>query len=454
MSSTFPVLNPATEEVITHVPDAGPAEWSHAFDEVVAAGDIWARRTPRERSTLLLALSRALEELVDEFAALINEEMGKPFPEARGEVLSAVDTLKWYSEEAVRLAGRYVEAPAGGARFVVTRRPVGPVLAITPWNFPLSLGIRKLAPALAAGCPVLLKPAADAPLSLLRWAEVMSAVAEAEELGPCPVKVVTTTRDAELSRDLMGDPRLRKVAFTGSTAAGRVLVEQSGRNLLRTSMELGGNAPFIVHEDADLEAAVRGAFLLKTRNSGQVCVAANRILVHEAVAEEFTARLVELMANAPAGPLINERQRERVAGLVAEAVAAGATLHCGGRVPEGRGFFYPPTVLSDVPAEARLSCEEIFGPVAVIQTFASLEEAVALANSTEFGLAAYAYTQGLSSAQYLADTVAAGMLAINADAVFDNAAPFGGIKHSGFGREGGSEGIDEYLDVRLVRWPR
>ncbi|MBZ8177355.1 aldehyde dehydrogenase family protein [Corynebacterium sp. 3HC-13] len=452
MSATFPVLNPATEEIIEHVPNATSQEWNQALDAVVAAGSQWAALNARQRSNVLLALSEALETQVEEYAELIHREMAKPLAEARAEALSAVDTLRWYSEEAVRLPGRYAEAPNGGAHFIITRRPIGPVLAITPWNFPLSLGVRKIAPALAAGCPVLIKPAQETPLTMIRFGELLREVCGDQGLELCPVTVVSTTHDAELSQELMNDPRLAKVSFTGSTNVGKILVKQSGERLLRTSMELGGNAPLVIHQDADLDKAVQGAFLLKTRNGGQVCVAANRILVHEAIAEAFTEKLVDLMSAAPACALITEAQRNRVADLVNQAVAAGAELHCGGNIPEGPGYFYPTTVLSDVPETSSILHEEIFGPVAVIQTFSTLDEGVAMANDSEFGLAAYGYSENLRNAQFLADNLNAGMIAINGAVVFDNATPFGGIKQSGFGREGGFEGIEEYLDTRLARW--
>ncbi|MGP5242386.1 aldehyde dehydrogenase family protein, partial [Corynebacterium flavescens] len=362
--------------------------------------------------------------------------------------------------EAVRIPGRFAYSPSGESQFKVSRLAVGPVLAITPWNFPLAMSARKIAPALAAGCPVIAKPAPDTPLILLLLGEVLAKVFPEHGVTDGLVSILPTSDAQALARTLMSDPRLRKITFTGSTPVGRQLVRQAAENLQRTSMELGGNAPFVVAEDADIDLAVASALQAKLRNCGQVCVAANRFLVDSSIAEEFVDKLLVglravrlgngLDPETTVGPLVSVAQRNRVADLVSEAIADGSILRCGGHCPEGPGAFYPPTVLVDVPATSRIIREEIFGPVFTVTTFDGIEEGVAVANSTEFGLASYGFSNSVSTARYLAEHLEAGMVGINRGTVSETAAPFGGIKQSGFGREGGIEGIEEYLDIRYV----
>ena len=460
MSAQFDVVNPATEEVIGRVADTGKDEWLAALGRAVQAQQAWGEFAPRQRAEVLRAVYEKITERTDEFARTMTAEMGKPFAEAKGEVAYGAEYFRWFAEEAVRIPGRIGRAPAGNGDILVTRAPVGPVLAITPWNFPLAMATRKIAPAMAAGCPIVVKPAAETPLTMLLVAEV---IAEAVTAAGGPgdlVQILTTTDSAGLSQTLMADSRLRKITFTGSTNVGKILVKQSADNLLRTSMELGGNAPFLVCEDADLDLVLDSAMQAKMRNGGEACIAANRFIVHESLAEEFTARLTQRMAEVTMGngmddgvtlgPMITAKQRDGIAALVDDAVAAGATVRCGGEVPEGKGYFYPATVLSRVPSDARILHEEIFGPVATVTTFSTLEEGIAAANGTQFGLAAYGFSENVHTCRRLAEELTAGMVGINRGAISDAAAPFGGIKQSGFGREGGAEGIEEYLDVKYL----
>ena len=453
---TFAVLDPATGQTLTEVADATVEDGRAALDAAAAAQADWAATDPRKRSEILRRAFEMLTERADTFAMLMTLEMGKSLAEARGEVTYGAEFFRWFAEEAVRIHGRYAQAPSGGTRLVTMRQPVGPVFAITPWNFPLAMGTRKLGPAIAAGCTSVIKPAAETPLTTLALARLL----EEAGLPAGVVNVVTTTRSGEVSEPIIRDPRLRKLTFTGSTPVGKKLVEQSSEQLLRTSMELGGNAPFVVFEDADLDRAVDGAMLAKMRNIGEACTAANRFLVHESVAGEFAARLAERMAaltvgrgteeGVDVGPLITGQARDKVVDLVEDAVSAGATVLTGGEVPEGAGWFYPPTVLRDVPAQARLLREEIFGPVAPITTFATEEEAVRLANATEYGLVAYVFSEGASRVIRVAEALEFGMVGVNQGVVSNPAAPFGGVKQSGFGREGGLEGIEEYLETKYV----
>ncbi|OHR18276.1 NAD-dependent succinate-semialdehyde dehydrogenase [Corynebacterium sp. HMSC034A01] len=460
MAKQFDVLNPATEEVIAQVPDTGKDEWLAALGRAVEAQRAWAEFSPRGRAEVLRAVYEKISARTDEFARTMTEEMGKPLAEARGEVAYGAEYFRWFAEEAVRIPGRVGRAPAGNGDIAVTRAPVGPVLAITPWNFPLAMATRKIAPAMAAGCPVLVKPATETPLTMLLVADIITEALR-EAGGPQDlVQILTTTDSAGLSETLMADPRLRKITFTGSTAVGKILVKQSAHNLLRTSMELGGNAPFVVCEDADLDLVVECAMQAKMRNGGEACIAANRFIVHESLAGEFTERLTQRMSEVTMGnglddgvtlgPMITAKQRDGIAELVDKAVAAGATVTTGGEVPEGKGYFYPATVLIDVPADAPILRQEIFGPVATVTTFADLAEGIAAANDTEFGLAAYGFSENVHTCRRLAEELKAGMVGINRGAISDAAAPFGGIKQSGFGREGGAEGIDEYLDVKYL----
>ncbi|PLV99211.1 NAD-dependent succinate-semialdehyde dehydrogenase [Corynebacterium ulcerans] len=462
LTETFSVVDPATEKELARVSDAGSKEWMHALDLADKAFAEWSAWSTRKRSQVLYEIFHAIEERRDDFARTMTLEMGKPCAEAQGEVSYGNEYFRWFAEESVRVQGRFSPAPSGNGHILTTHTPVGPVLAITPWNFPLAMATRKIAPALAAGCPVIVKPAAETPLTLLFLGSVISEVLERHDAPDGVFSVIPTTRAATLSQELMADARLRKVTFTGSTPVGKTLVRQSADTLQRTSMELGGNAPFVVHKDADLDLVVSCALQAKMRNGGEACIAANRFLVHEDSAEEFTRRLVALMEgfvlghgleqSTTLGPMITERQRDRIAELVADAVSDGAHIQCGGMVPDGPGYFYPATVLTQVDPDSRIMHEEIFGPVATITVFSDLAEAISLANQTQFGLAAYGFSENVHTAQRLAAELNAGMVGINRGAISDPAAPFGGVKESGFGREGGVEGIFEYLDIRYVAW--
>ena len=453
---TLPVHDPSTGEVLAEVADASAADGVRALDAAVAHQDSFAAMAPRERGEILRRAFELMRARTDDLALLMTLEMGKPLAESRAEVTYAAEFLRWFSEEAVRIAGRYSTSPDGATRLLTLKRPVGPTLMITPWNFPLAMGTRKVGPAVAAGCTMVVKPAAQTPLSMLAFAGLM---AEAG-LPDGVLNVITTSSSGKVMEPLVRDPRTRKLTFTGSTDVGRRLVEQSAQRLLRVSMELGGNAPFLVLADADLDAAVDGAMLAKMRNMGEACTAANRFLVHESLATEFSSRLAARMGSlavgrgtedgVEVGPLIDEKSRDTVSSLVQGAVDAGADLVVGGEPGTGPGWFYPPTVLRDVPADAALLHEEIFGPVAPITSFATLDEAVALANDTEYGLAAYAFTRDLDTAMHLMERIDVGMVGINQGIVSNPAAPFGGVKASGFGREGGAEGIEEYLETRYV----
>ncbi|MBF6097757.1 NAD-dependent succinate-semialdehyde dehydrogenase [Nocardia cyriacigeorgica] len=455
--ATFPVYNPADGQVLTHVADATPEDAMRALDAAVAVQAEWAATPARERGEILRAVFEQLTARAEEFALLMTLEMGKALPESRNEVRYGAEFFRWFSEEAVRVHGRYLHAPSGTGRIMVHKQPVGPCLAITPWNFPLAMGTRKIGPALAAGCTMIVKPASETPLTMLLLAKLCSEAG----LPDGVLSVITTKRSGAVTGPLLQDPRLRKLTFTGSTEVGRKLVEQSAHGLLRTSMELGGNAPFVVFDDADVDAAVQGAMLAKLRNGGEACTAANRFHVQRGVAEEFTAKLIEAMTESVVlgrgtdpdttlGPLINEGQRDTVRDLVDDAVQAGATVRLGGKEPDGPGWFYPATILTDIPAEARILREEVFGPVAPIVTFDTEDEGLAAANDTEFGLVSYVYTRDLDRALRVAEGLESGMVGINRGVISDPAAPFGGVKASGFGREGGTEGIDEYLSTKYI----
>jgi succinate-semialdehyde dehydrogenase/glutarate-semialdehyde dehydrogenase len=455
----FEVLDPADGSVLADVADGSTGDAMDALDAAAAAQRDWARTPPRERGEILRRAFELIIERADDFAQLISLEMGKTLAEARGEVTYGAEFFRWFSEEAVRISGRWMQAPAGGSRLLTIRKPVGPCLFITPWNFPLAMGTRKIGPAVAAGCTMVVKPAELTPLTMLALAAVM------EEAGlPAGVlNVVPTTGSKDLSATLMADDRLRKVSFTGSTPVGKVLVRQSADELQRVSMELGGNAPFLVFEDADVDAAVDGAMVAKMRNMGEACTAANRFLVHESVAEDFARKLGERMGaltvgrgqddGVDVGPLINADAVQSVGELVTDAVHDGATLVTGGSAPNGPGWFYEPTVLLGVPPEAQVNKVEIFGPVAPITTFTTEEEAVARANATEYGLSSYVYTRDLARTIRLAEALEFGMVGVNTGLVSNPAAPFGGVKSSGFGREGGFEGIEEYLETTYVALP-
>jgi succinate-semialdehyde dehydrogenase/glutarate-semialdehyde dehydrogenase len=452
----FDVEDPATGLTLASVADATAQDGHTALDAAADAQAAWASTAPRARAELLRATFDVVTARADDFALLMTLEMGKPLAEARGEVAYGGEFLRWFSEEAPRIAGRYSIAPDGVTRLLTHKRPVGPCLLITPWNFPLAMATRKIAPAIAAGCTMVVKPANLTPLTTLLLASILDEVG----LPAGVLNVIPTTNAREVTSPLMADPRLRKVSFTGSTPVGRDLLRQSADQVLRTSMELGGNAPFLVFADADVDAAVEGAMKAKLRNMGEACTAANRFIVHEDVADGFAAELAAKMSelvvsrgtndDSQIGPLIDAKSRDAVHELVQDAQAAGATVVTGGAPLEGPGYFYPPTVVRDVPATSRILTEEIFGPVAPIVTFTHEAEAVELANATEYGLAAYAYTRDVARTLRLAESIESGMLGINTGIVSNPAAPFGGVKQSGLGREGGFEGIEEYLETRYV----
>ena len=455
-SSTFDVLNPATDEVLTPIANATAADAIAALDAACAVQQSWAATPARERGEILRAVFEAIIARADDFATLMTLEMGKVVAESMGEVKYGAEFFRWFAEEAVRIAGRYTPSPAGTGRIVVTKAPVGPCYAITPWNFPLAMGTRKIGPALAAGCTMIVKPAQETPLTMMLLAKLMADAG----LPAGVLSVLPSNKPREVTTALIDDGRLRKLTFTGSTGVGKALVKQSADKLLRTSMELGGNAPLVVFDDADVDAAVEGAMLAKMRNGGEACTAANRFYVAAPLLDEFTDRFVKKMGelnigngldpSAKLGPLINPNQLTTVQELVDDAVAKGATVAIGGQAPGGPGNFYPATVLTKVPANARILKEEVFGPVAPIVGFDTEEQGIAAANDTEYGLAAYIWTQSLDRALRVADAVEAGMVGVNRGVISDPAAPFGGVKESGFCREGGSEGIDEYLDVKYI----
>ena len=455
-SSTFEVLNPATGEVLIAVGNATAVDALAAMDAACSVQATWAATPARERGEVLRAVFEMIIDRAEDFATLMTLEMGKVLPESMGEVKYGAEFFRWFAEEAVRIGGRYTPSPAGTGRIVVTKQPVGPCFAITPWNFPLAMGTRKIGPALAAGCTMIVKPAQETPLTMLLLAKLM-----AEAGLPAGVlSVLATDKPREVTTALIDDGRLRKLTFTGSTGVGKALVKQSADKLLRTSMELGGNAPFVVFDDADVDAAVDGAMLAKMRNGGEACTAANRLYVATPLLEEFTDKFVKRMSDmnlgngldpsAKLGPLINPNQLATVQELVDDAVEKGATVAVGGQAPGGPGNFYPATVLVDVPADARILKEEVFGPVAPIVGFDTEEQGVAAANDTEYGLAAYIFTASLDRALRVAEALEAGMVGVNRGVISDPAAPFGGVKESGFGREGGYEGIEEYLDIKYI----
>ncbi len=460
---TFEVHNPATGEVICAVASATSEDAQAAMDAAAGAQEAWARTKPRDRAEILRRTFDLVAAHTDELALLMTTEMGKPLAEAKGEVAYGNEFLRWFSEETVRNYGRYFDAPEGHLRMLVRRKPVGPCFLITPWNFPLAMATRKVGPAIAAGCTMIVKPAKLTPLTTLRFAELCI------EAGvPAGVlNVLPSAKAAAVSDPLLADPRLRKVSFTGSTDVGRKLLAQCSTNVLRTSMELGGNAPFLVFEDADLDKAASGAALAKMRNMGEACTSANRLLVHESVAAAFGEKLAAKLAalkvgngvepDVTCGPLIDAAARDKVAELVDDAVARGARVVTGGKAIDGPGYFFEPTLLAGVPRDARCFTEEIFGPVAPLFTFATEDEAVALANDTEYGLASYVFTSDISRALRIGDRLEYGLLGINVGVISNAAAPFGGVKQSGLGREGGAEGIAEYTSTQYIGvenpWP-
>jgi succinate-semialdehyde dehydrogenase/glutarate-semialdehyde dehydrogenase len=453
------VEDPSTGKTLLEIANATADDGLAALTAADEAQAGWARVAPRERGELLRRTFELIRERSEEFATLISLEMGKPLAEARGEVTYGNEFLRWFSEEAVRISGRFGSSPEGTGRMLVAQRPVGPAFAITPWNFPLAMATRKIGPAIAAGCTMVVKPAELTPLTTLLLVKTM----EEAGLPAGVINVITTSTSAETSAPIIADSRLRKITFTGSTQVGRKLLEQSAARILRTSMELGGNAPFLVFEDADLEAAVNGAMLAKMRNIGQACTAANRFIVHESVADEFAARLAERMgslvlgrgvdAATTCGPVINEKARANLQRLVDTTVHEGGEVVTGGSALDGEGYFFQPTVLANVKPGSTILKEEIFGPVAPIVRFESEQEAVALANDTEYGLVSYAFTEDLKRGMRLIESLDTGMTGLNTGLVSNAAAPFGGVKASGLGREGGTEGIQEYLETKYVMIP-
>ena len=452
----FDVLNPATEEVLASVASAEIADAQDALDAAAAAAPAWAARTPRDRSNILRRAFELMSARLPEFARLITLENGKARGDAMGEATYAAEFFRWFSEEAVRVEGMIAHAPASGARILVQHKPAGIAVLITPWNYPAAMATRKIAPALAAGCPVILKPASETPLTMLALMPLL------EEAGVPKgiVQVLPSRKTGPLVDHLLHDPRVRVVSFTGSTNVGRTLLRAAADQVLKPAMELGGNAPLIVFEDADLDVAVTGAMQAKMRNLGEACTAANRFYVHadvaEAFAEKFTAAMAALkMGNGldetvDVGPLVNADTRDKVAAFVEDAVAKGAKVLLGGTTPNGPGFFYPPTVMIDVPETAACVNDEIFGPVAAIQTFTDQDDVITRANNTEYGLVAYVFTQNLARGLKVCEALDYGMTGLNRGLVSDPAAPFGGTKQSGLGREGGHEGIKEFTETQYI----
>jgi succinate-semialdehyde dehydrogenase/glutarate-semialdehyde dehydrogenase len=453
---TLTVEDPATERPLVEVADAEPQDAMAALAAAAEKQAEWAATAPRERGEILRRAYEAIVAQTDELALLMTLEMGKALAESRAEIAYAAEFFRWFAEEAVRIHGRYMVNTTGKGRILTMRQPVGPCVFVTPWNFPTAMGTRKIAPAIAAGCTMVVKPAQQTPLSMLALAQIL----EQAGLPGGVLNVITAKRSGAVIEPLIRDPRTRKLSFTGSTEVGRKLIEQSAEQILRVSMELGGNAPFLVFADADLDAAVEGALLAKMRNVGEACTAANRFHVHESVADEFSRRLAERMGamrvgrgtepDVEVGPLIDSNQLGKVAELVEDAVGRGAEVLLGGARMDGAGYFYEPTVLTGVPEDARLLEEEIFGPVAPVATFTTDEQALAAANRTEFGLVAYVYTRDLERAFRVCEGIETGMVGLNQGVVSNPAAPFGGVKQSGFGREGGFEGIGEYLETKYV----
>lgn len=452
----IPVSNPSDGSVIAEVADADESDARAAVDAAAAAAKGWAATPPRERSEILRRCWELMRRDAEALARLISLENGKALKDARGEVAYAAEFFRWFAEEAVRGAGDFGLAPSGANRILVTYQPIGVSLLITPWNFPAAMATRKIAPALAAGCTCILKPATETPLTALAVAALL-----AEAGVPAGVvNVLTTSTTAKVVNTILDDPRVRKVSFTGSTEVGRVLLRKAADQVIHSSMELGGNAPFLVFEDADLDRALDGLMVAKMRNGGEACTAANRIYVQRGIAETFAARLAERMAalrvgpgveeTTDCGPLVNAGAVNKVAELVDDAVARGAKVLCGGTRGNGPGHFYPPTVLADVPDDAIIRREEIFGPVAPLYVFDTEEEAITRANDTEYGLVAYLFTRDLARGLRVSEALEAGMVALNRGLVSDPAAPFGGVKQSGLGREGAHHGMLEFMEAKYI----
>ncbi len=454
--ATFDVVNPATGQVLCEVADAEPADGRLALDAAVAAQPSFAATPALERHGMLMRAFELLMERQEELGLLMTLEMGKPLAEAKGEIAYAAEFFRHFAAEALRLDGGYQASPQGGGRFLVHKQPVGPCLLITPWNFPMAMGTRKLGPALAAGCTSVLKPAHQTPLSMLALAGILKEAGVPDGV----VNIVPAMRSGELMEPLIRSGDARKLSFTGSTKVGKILLEQCADKVLRTSMELGGNAPFVVFEDADLEEAVAGCMQAKMRNMGEACTSANRIYVHSSLIDDFGAQLAQRMGDltvgdgtledSQVGPLIDEDAQSKVDGLVRDARDHGAKVLVGGDVPDGAGYFYPPTVLQGVGREARMQAEEIFGPVAALTPFDTEDEAVEAANDTRFGLVAYVFTNDLRRAIRVAERIESGMVGLNQGIVSNPYAPFGGMKESGLGREGGSVGIEEFLETKFI----
>jgi succinate-semialdehyde dehydrogenase/glutarate-semialdehyde dehydrogenase len=455
-AGTLPVLNPATEDLLAEVADASPEDALEAVAAAAEALPLWAARPPRERGECLRRAYELMTARAEPLARLMVAENGKALRDARGEILYAAEFFRWYAEEAVRIDGHLSVAPSGANKIMVVRQPVGVSYMITPWNFPAAMATRKIGPALAAGCTVVLKPAKETPLTALAVAQLLAEAGVPDGV----VNVLPTGKPGPMTQAVLADPRVRKLSFTGSTEVGRMLLKQAADYVINCSMELGGNAPFLVFDDADIDAAVEGAFVAKMRNGGEACTAANRFYVHEKVAAEFSAKLTDRLAalklgpgledGVDLGPLVNADTRAKVAELVDSATGAGAKVLTGGHAPDRAGYFYEPTVLDGVPAGAGILSEEIFGPVAPIVRFSDPDEAIALANDTEYGLVSYLYSGDLRRALQVAEKLEAGMVGINRGVVSDPAAPFGGVKQSGLGREGSHEGLLEYTETKYI----
>ncbi|HWH43352.1 MAG TPA: NAD-dependent succinate-semialdehyde dehydrogenase [Thermoleophilaceae bacterium] len=452
----LPVEDPSTGDTLCEVADGTPDDAKAALAAASGTQAEWAEHAPRERGEILRRAYEELVERADELAVLMTLEMGKPVAESKSEILYAAEFFRWFSEEAVRIAGRYSVNSKGTGRVLTMKQPIGPSILITPWNFPMAMGTRKIGPAVAAGCTMVWKPAKQTPLCALALTDIL----ERAGLPGGVLNLITSSSSGSVMEPIIRDPRARKLSFTGSTEVGRRLIEQSAEQVLKVSMELGGNAPFLVFDDADLDDAVEGALLAKMRNIGEACTSANRFHVADSVAEEFAARLAEKMGalkigrgtdeDVKVGPLIDEPSREKVHELVEDALSKGATAVVGGEAADGAGYFYKPTVLGDVSDDARVLREEIFGPVAPVTSFGSEEEAIQRANATEYGLVAYVFTRDLGRAFRVIEGLDTGMVGLNQGMVSNAEAPFGGVKQSGFGREGGSEGIEEYLETKYV----
>jgi succinate-semialdehyde dehydrogenase / glutarate-semialdehyde dehydrogenase len=453
---TLAVEDPATGEALCEVADATPEDARAALDAAVNAQAEWAATPPNERSEILHRAFLALNERADDLALLMTLEMGKSIAESKAEIAYSAEFFRWFSGEALRVDGYYKVAGNAASRVLVMRQPVGPCYFITPWNFPTAMGTRKLGPAIAAGCTMVMKPAQQTPLSMLALAQLLSECG----LPDGVLNVITSSSSSAVSEPIISDPRLRKLSFTGSTEVGRKLIAQAAENVLNVSMELGGNAPFLIFDDADLDAALEGAMIAKMRNIGEACTSANRFHVAGSLADEFAERLGERMGNlklgrgteegVDVGPLIDDDQRSKVAELVSDATGKGARAIVGGKAVDGAGYFYEPTVLAGVPDGARVLKEEIFGPVAPVASFDSEEEAIAAANDTEYGLVAYVFTKDLKRALRVCEGLETGMIGLNQGMVSNAGAPFGGVKQSGIGREGGNEGISKYLETKYV----